>query len=149
MSQIATIYAALAAAAVTVSGTTPTVYAGSSLRDSVESAELPVRVLSPFGTGLSGSGSVFASADGNQVATWTIRDLLLWRKNAEGIGLEDIADTLIAYCGAYADMLPALRSTKWRLTAWQATPSAINWPQGAATWYDGVSVTLTFRELLA
>ena len=87
--------------AMSVSGVT-TVYRGSSLKDSAEIADIPMRIISAIGMSsarvqtktLGGTGHVM-------MAEWTITDLALLRSAGMGLGLSDVAPNVESYLAAY------------------------------------------------
>jgi len=150
MSVIEAIYTAIASERVSVHGVCPVAYTGSTLPNTVESARLPCRLLVPTGSRL-GQGSYQRGTMGPRgIATidWTLTDMVLWRSVSAGQGLRDIAGTLVAYCGAYAEMTRLLGGPGWTVTGLGMTAQIIEWPQGGDRWYDGVVCTLTITEIL-
>ena len=150
MSRISDIYAHIAAQPVRVGRVTPTAFALSDLPNVIESAHLPCRVLVPTGSRL-GSGSyerVGFGPSGVATVDWQVTDMLLWRAVAQGQGLKDIAATLIAYAGAYAEMTRSLHYAQWNVTNLALTAQVIEWPQGGERLFDGVIATLTITEIL-
>ena len=151
MSAIVDIYAGLAAKEVTVYGITPPVQDHSDLTSTVESADLPIRILHPFtGNRLSGGFSFVGIGDGIAATTWTITDMLLWKPQAEGLGLVEVTRELVAYGAAYAEMLRTWRAptVQSHLTQASITHGLIEYPQQSGRKYFGVTCTLTVEEFL-
>lgn len=149
MSAIATAYAALAAANVTVGSITPTAYAPDALPNSGETAILPLRVLDPFQIGDRAQFG-FSLQDRGATVLWTIVDLLLWEQVGQGRGAQDVALDLIKYCGAYAEMIRAhdTIATQCYITRVSPRIMVLDWPRGSDVWFYAVEVTLTIEELL-
>lgn len=152
MSIITSIYAALAAAPVTVNGVTPTAYTPDTLPASAETATLPCRVLDPFNVGDDGQYS-FVAYGTTATVHWTIVDLMLWEQVGQTRGPLDVALSLAAYCGAYAEMLRTHRGIVpgGQAAIQQATPriGVYEWPRGSTVMYYGVEVTLSIEEILS
>lgn len=124
------------------------------LPESVDSWRLPTRLILPIGGGRA-SGSLqgfqtFKSGNSGGVLTvdWAISDILFWRAADAGIGLQEVAPTLIDYCAAYMGALGPLRTNKWAVTG-VSFPiiGPFEWPAGGRT-YDGVQVQLVIREII-
>ena len=147
MSRILDILAAIAGLAPAVDGVTPAVWEPDDLHVSAESADLPVRVISPFDEA-GGAMVAFTSAAGNRTAEWTISDILLWRETGMGRGPADVGLTLPQYIAAYLEELDTLRHPQYRVINATMRAGAVIWPAGTDRQYDGVRVTLTIRELL-
>lgn len=157
MSDILAIYKHLAGDAIrdalTVSDITPDVYNLAQLPDAVEDVMLPCRLLLPMQPRGEGRDWSFLALGNTAKLTWRITDLMLWRRAESGIGLEDIAETLIRYAAAYAEMLRAHRSmgqTQAHVTGARIVYGTFNYPdsdQGIA--YDGCAVELDIEEVLS
>jgi hypothetical protein len=151
MSQIADIYTYIGNQAISVGGITPIAFGLSALPNVIESARLPCRLLVPTGSRL-GTGSYekigLGGQTGGAIIRWTITDMLLWRAAAAGQGIRDIAETLVRYCGAYAEMTRSLRFASWNIQEIQIQPQLIEWPSGGDRWYDGAVCILTVSEIL-
>lgn len=108
-SDLVAIYAAIAAMSVSAASQTPTVWDLDDIRDSLHTAQLPVRILLPSGNFNTGGAATFAPVTINSIAkgTWQIIDLCLWRPLGQGLGMRDIGATLAEYSGAYASALVA------------------------------------------
>lgn len=155
MSQLTTIFSALAATTITVGITSITALNGATLPDSVESAQLPIRLILPVGGKASGTVATprtfktSATEGGVLVVDWTISDLLLWRALGAGIGLTDLAPDLIAYMAAYMAVVAPLRTSRWSLTGITfPVIGGLEWPASSDRWYSGVQASLTIREII-
>ena len=153
MSTILDIYAQLATTAVTVGGITPTVYGLTALPDAVEGMQLPCRLLLPMQPRGEGRDWGFIALGTTAKLTWHLTDLLLWRGSASGIGLEDIAATLVGYAGAYAEMLRANRSMGQRqahIVSARFQYGTFQYPEtDSGPSYDGVAVEMDIEEVLS
>jgi hypothetical protein len=151
VSAIADIYAALAAKSVTAASKTPTVYSLSTLKKSAETADLPMRLLLPFnGRGPARDGQ-FISLGTLVGVTWRITDLCLWEPEAQTLGIAEVSPELIAYCGAYVDMLRTFRAptAQSHLAGFTLAPDLYEWPKGSGRWYYGVECVLEIEEVLS
>lgn len=134
-------------ASMSIAGFSITALTGTSLKDSIELAELPARIISPIGIT---SNIVRAKTFGNNhvmSVEWSIVDITLLRAAGQGIGLTDIAVTLDDYLAAYLTAVRTLTSTEYALVNVQAKAQITNWPQSSERYYDSVYTVLTFSEL--
>lgn len=133
--------------AMSVSGVT-TVYRGSSLKDSAEIADIPMRIISAIGMSsarvqtktLGGIGHVM-------MAEWTITDLALLRSAGMGLGLSDIAPSVESYLGAYHDAVRTLSAPSWAVIDLRCRAQVLEFPAASGRNYDAVVATLVFREI--
>ena len=153
MSVVLGIYASLASKAVTIGGITPIVYGLEQLPDAVEPAMLPCRLLLPMQPRGEGRDWSFVALGTTAKLTWHITDLLLWRGASSGIGLEDIAATLVGYAGAYAEMLRANRSmgqTQAHIVNARFQYGTFQYPEtDSGTTFDGCAVEIDIEEVLS
>lgn len=153
-SQLAAIYAAIAGASISVGSVAVTALNGSTLTESVESAQMPVRLILPVGgtaTGSTPTPRTFANRTegGVLVVDWTITDLLLWRGIDAGVGLSDLSPNLISYCGSYLSIVGSLRTSRWSVSNISfPVIGGIEWPISSNRWYSGVQASLTIREIV-
>lgn len=158
MSQLATIYAALAALEVQISlgdgiHTVPVVPLDQ-LPDVVDSHRFPVRMITPAGARASGSLSGVRTLGGGgvgQVLTvdWAIQDLFFLRGADAGVGLADLAPALVSYAGAYMAAASRVRTARYSVTGVEfPVLGSFEWPGGSGRWYDGVIADVTAREII-
>lgn len=157
-SRIVDIYRAIGNIPVSAAGKTPTVRHLDQLPRSVSTAQLPIRLMLPFGnfnTLLSRQADVShvtISGAVNRV-NWFVRDLCLWRPLAQGIGLEDSADQIMEYAGNY---LAAITEHRRSLSnAGQSfidgaaiSPGIHEYPLESGNWYFGIDCTVNVIEIL-
>jgi len=137
-----------AIAAMSVTGVT-TVYSGTTLKNAVEIADVPARIVSAVGmqsartrtTTLGGSGHVM-------MTEWTITDVALLRPAGMGIGLKDVVDTMESYMAAYHDAVRTLVAPSWQLIDVRCRAQILEWPQASGRSYDTVVVTLVISEIV-
>jgi hypothetical protein len=145
-SQIDTILDAVEA--MSVSGVT-TVYRGSTLKDNVEVADLPVRIISAIGMASSRTTVQTLGGNGHVMQTeWTITDVAMLRAAGMGIGLKDVAPGLETYMASYHDSARTLQGSAWALTGLGVRAQVLEWPQASGRFYDVVTATLTIREII-
>lgn len=145
MSQLDSILDAVEA--MSVSGVT-TVYRGSSLKDSAEIADIPMRIISAIGMSsarvqtktLGGSGHVM-------MAEWTITDLALLRSAGMGLGLSDVAPNVEQYLAAYHNAVKTLTAPSWSVVDLRCRAQVLEFPAASGRNYDAVVATLVFREI--
>ncbi len=153
MSQLADIYAALAAISVTAAGKTPPVTLPDAIPASLPTALLPCRLLQPLGTPLNAQSSGALALGGGQVQRWRLTDLLVWAATGQGRGPADHSGTLVAYCAAYASAVavgraldtPASRAT---VVDVQFEPGLFEVPKASGSRYYGVACTVTVEEIV-
>jgi hypothetical protein len=137
-----------AIAAMSVTGVT-TVYSGTTLKNAVEIADVPARIVSAVGmqsartktTTLGGSGHVM-------MTEWTITDVALLRPAGMGIGLKDVVDTMESYMAAYHDSVRTLVAPAWQLIDLRCRAQILEWPQASGRSYDTVVATLVISEIV-
>jgi hypothetical protein len=137
-----------AIAAMSVTGVT-TVYSGTTLKNAVEIADVPARIVSAVGmqsartrtTTLGGSGHVMQTE-------WTITDVALLRPAGMGIGLKDVVDTMESYMAAYHDAVRTLVAPSWQIIDVRCRAQILEWPQASGRSYDTVVVTLVISEIV-
>lgn len=150
-SAIASIYSALAAKTVTVGTVTPTIYSLASIPHNAATAILPCRMLLPMGNNpTGGDGFRFIAMGSSAKVEWQVIDLLLWEASSQGRGIEDVAPDLLAYCGAYVDMLRTFTAptAQSHLVSANCVPGMYQYPAGAGNSYFGVLCTLVVEEAL-
>jgi hypothetical protein len=151
-STIEEIYTALDGMAVTFlnrdnTSTTATCYGLSESLDSVETAQLPARLLIlPQVTQTLGPGPESESA-------YTIQDLFLLETVARGEGTKVQNPVLLRYIKAYQDAI----ALKWRwLSGWQTeafsttitlTPGKYEYPSQSGVWFYGVMASISINEI--
>ena len=151
MSQVLAIYAALAAKTVTVNATVVSAYDLPALRNSIETANLPCRMMLPFQKNAEGrQGNFIAMGTGQGKITWRVTDLMLWAAEAAGTGMVDYAATLVAYAGAYAEMLRTIRApvSAARITNFTCAPDIYEWPPQSGRFYYGCEAVIDVEEIL-
>lgn len=150
MSDLSGIYDALAAMDVTLNAATVPVFNYDELPDSIQTAQLPCRLLHPLGEQPGGSVTPFTLSGVSLQFGWTIFDLFLLRPVAQGIGLKDAAPDLVAYMDAYAAALKThikIVGHSATITGGTLDPAIFAYPRGGPTIHFGVMVTLKITEL--
>lgn len=152
-SVIRSVYSTLATKAVTVGGITPQVFDLDKLPNAIQRTELPCRLLTPMAPRGEAREFDFIALGKLANLTWQITDLLLWRSAGSGIGLEDIAETLVLYAASYLEMLRQNRSmgqSQVHITGAKFTYGVFAWPDAdTAPQYHGVACEITFQEVLS
>lgn len=145
------IYTAYEGMSVSVGAVTPSVKGLSDRKQSINSADLPVRLML-LASSQRGRGDGFEWGDINQnfaEITWTVVDLLLWEKFGQGLGMHahdpDLATYMTNYLQATFDIGGG--STNYRLQGLEMVPGIYEWPIGSGTFFFGVQSTLFVREV--
>lgn len=150
-SALNSIYSNLAAWSFTVGSQSVNALYGSTLKGSLGSADLPVRLLLPVNDSLEGTNVqaiVITGAHGT--ATWQIDDLLLLQPVVQGRGIEQVAGTLTTYLADYVDRLTTgylLVGGKATVLNARPTSGIYEWPAGSGKAYYGARMTLTIQEV--
>lgn len=145
------IVTALAAVSVTANGKTPKVYepnaATNKLRPRFESADLPLRVVMPFGDATQVQARALTIGGTPKVMTFAPVDLLLWETAGQSRGVVDMFPALMAYIDAYNTAMRAniklVSSPVAIVENWTFTPDIFTYG-GLECW--GVEVRLTVKE---
>lgn len=160
-SAIVDIYSAIEGIEVLVDGAAPFVYGLTGIPNTVASADLPVRVLLDLANAGEGQSMQFHTVNsgigggGAQYIDWQISDLMLLLPEAQGLGVKQVAETLVAYTGAYVDAVrdnrelvdEALNSASF--TALRVSPGIYEYPAESGNRYWGVMATSTIREIIS
>jgi len=153
MSMISEVYTALAALTVTTtSGKTPAVYNLGELLESVNTANLPCRLLLPLGDNPGeGREGQFINIGSTITIDWQITDLMLWQASEQGLGLRQFAPELVDYCGKYVDAMRAFKCPvpNTALTNVYVVPGEYEWPRGSGRYFAGVLCQLQVNEVLS
>jgi hypothetical protein len=137
-----------AIAAMSVTGVT-TVYSGTTLKNAVEIADVPARIVSAVGMQSSRTKTSTLGGSGHVMMTeWTITDVALLRPAGMGIGLKDVAATMESYMAAYHDSVRTLVAPAWQLIDVRCRAQILEWPQASGRSYDTVVVTLVISEIV-
>ena len=148
---LAGICTALAAVDVTVNSQTLPVYepngATRKLKARFETADLPCRVIIPFGFSFSARATALTISGTPKAGVWQLTDLLLWEAVGQGRGLVDVAPDLLATIDAYNTAIrAALRlatSPVAVVESWTFSPDIITYGD-LKCW--GVEIQLTIKE---
>jgi hypothetical protein len=136
-------------AGMTVSGYPMTVYHGSGLKNSIEVADLPARVINTIGIQSNRTRTKTLGGAGHVMQTvWTITDVALLRPAAMGIGLSDIAEDMTEYMANYHQSLRSVVGSGWVIVDTSVRGQVLEWPQSSGRFYDAVAATITFSEFI-
>jgi ABC-type transport system involved in cytochrome c biogenesis permease subunit len=137
-----------AIAAMSVTGVT-TVYSGTTLKNAVEIADVPARIVSAVGMQSARTKTSTLGGSGHVMMTeWTITDVALLRPAGMGIGLKDVVDTMESYMAAYHDAVRTLVAPAWQLIDVRVRAQILEWPQASGRSYDTVVATLVISEIV-
>jgi hypothetical protein len=135
--------------AMTITGYSMTVYRGATLKNAVEVADLPVRIISAIGMQSNRLQTRTLGGSGHLMQTeWTIVDVALLRGAGMGIGLKDIAPSMEGYMSAYHDALRTITNPSWTLVGASLRSQVQEWPQASGRFYDVVTATLTVSDII-
>jgi hypothetical protein len=120
---------------------------------SVQTAQLPCRILLPIGQGQGGSNNLQVLRGAGLKATWSITDLFLLETAARDAGLYIQAPVLMRYVVAYSEALGIKFqfvhgwNTESLTISASVIPGMYEYPAGSGTWYYGVKCDLTIEEI--
>ena len=156
-SVIGSIYTAIESMSILVDGSAPKVYGLTGLPNTVASAMLPCRILLDLANAGEGQSMDFFSINtgigggGNQYVDWQLSDLMLMLPQAQGIGVKQVATTLVEYTGAYIDAARDNRAIvpTANITGLRVSPGIYQYPAEGGVSYWGCMATLTIREIIS
>lgn len=147
---LTTIYPAIAAMNVSLNSANVDVFSLDALPNSVQTAQLPCRLLLPTNQQLTGRNAQPASfgTSGVWSVLWNVVDLCLIEATGQTRGLLDVAGDIVEYQAAYLSSLSALSIAKNIIVEGaQIDPGVFMYPTGTATSFFGVQITVNIREL--
>lgn len=153
-----TIYDDLEAMAVTyvnksAVSTNPNCFNLDEIPASVQTAQLPCRILLPVGQGQSGTPTATILRGAGVNAQWSITDLFLLETAARDAGIYILAPVLMRYCVAYAEALGKQfqfvhgYSTESLTISSSIVPGMYEYPAGSGTWFYGVKCDVVIDEI--
>ena len=133
-----------------VGSVTPAVRSYDELRENVQSADCPVRLLLTT-TGETQGQAAFLTLGKLQTIQWTIEDLLLWRPAGESQGLRRNSDKLILYIRSYLEEIRDNRAptTQSHIQTVRCIPAMVEWPAGTGELYFGVRCIVEIQEVIS
>jgi hypothetical protein len=136
--------------AMSITGYSYTVLRGSTLKNVVDIATTPCRIISAIGIESGQAGQMTPVANGVVRITWTITDSALMRPASLGIGLSDIAPAMEGYVTAYHDALRSLHTTahRWTITEPRLRSQILEWPAASGQYFDAVVATLSVVDII-
>lgn len=160
-SAIVAIYTAIEDMTVLVGTKTPEVYGLTGIPNTIASANLPCRVLLDLANAGEGETMQFHTINsgigggGAQYIDWQVGDLMLMLPEGQGIGNKQVAQTLVAYTGAYIDAVRNARDlvdsddNSASFTALRVSPGIYEYPAESGNRYWGVMASATIREIIS
>jgi hypothetical protein len=146
MSDLLSIYTALAAMQVPVNGVIVPVKNVTELPESVAAGSTPIRLLMPLGTRPGATSIAALSFQGAAGGDWRIADLLLLRPAQAG-KLETAAALLVRYMSDYAGALNRQRALAGAFIQGASLEAGVfTYPAGGAAQWFGVEAALMVRE---
>lgn len=127
-----------------------TVLRGATLKNVVDIATTPCRIISAIGIESGQAGQMTPVANGVVRITWTITDSALMRPASLGIGLSDIAPAMEDYVTAYHDALRSLHTAahRWTITEPRLRSQILEWPAASGQYFDAVVATLSVVDII-
>jgi hypothetical protein len=145
-----TIYPALGNMAVTLNSATVDVFNLDALPNSIQTAQLPCRLLLPTNQQLTGRNAqpVTFGTSGLWAVTWNVVDLVLLEAAGQTRGLLDVAGDVVEYQAAYLAALSALAiGAGITVEGAQLDPGVYTYPASGGVSFFGVQVTVNIKEL--
>lgn len=136
--------------AMTVTGHAYPVYRGSTLKNVIEIAHTPCRIISAIGVQSSQTRRLTFGSGAVMRTEWTIQDVALIRPASLGIGLADIAPTLEGYLAAYHEAIRSVvaSNSAWVITDVSLRSQVLEWPAASGSFFDAVVATLTASDIV-
>jgi len=136
--------------AMTITGYSYTVYRGSTLKNVIDIANTPCRIITAIGVQSARTDRLTFGSGVVMKTEWTIQDIALIRAASLGIGLSDVAVTIEGYLAAYHQ---AVRSTvdgnsRWLITDVSVRSQVLEWPAASGNFFDAVVATLTVADII-
>lgn len=136
--------------AMTVTGYSYTVYRGSTLKNVIDIANTPCRIITAIGVQSARTDRLTFGSGAVMKTEWTIQDIALIRPASLGIGLSDVAVTIEGYLAAYHQ---AVRSAvdgnaRWLITDVALRSQVLEWPAASGNFFDAVVATLTVADII-
>lgn len=136
--------------AMTITGYSYTVYRGSTLKNVIDIANTPCRIITAIGVQSARTDRLTFGSGAVMKTEWTIQDIALIRPASLGIGLSDVAVTIEGYLAAYHQ---AVRSTvdgnsRWLITDVALRSQVLEWPAASGNFFDAVVATLTVADII-
>ena len=136
--------------AMSITGYSYTVYRGSTLKDVIDIANTPCRIITAIGVQSARTDRLTFGSGAVMKTEWTIQDIALIRPASLGIGLSDVAVTIEGYLAAYHQ---AVRSTvdgnsRWLITDVALRSQVLEWPAASGNFFDAVVATLTVADII-
>jgi hypothetical protein len=133
-----------------VDGVPPAVRSFDQLRENVQSADCPVRLLLTT-TGETQGQAAFLTLGKLQTIQWTLEDLLLWRPAGQSEGLRRNSDKLMLYIRSYLDEIRFNRAptAQSHIQSVRCIPAMVEWPQGSGELYYGVRCIVEIQEIVS
>lgn len=154
-SQIVELYEALRETSITINGKAVRVKGLEEIPSALDTAGLPVRMLTPISQFLpqNAQSAVWAKA-GSSVITqisWSIADVMYWQPVAQNIGIRAVTDDLVVYMREYLEMMKSFEPPSNGLsTLWVANvglqSTVLEYPLLSGKFYYAVAATLTVTE---
>jgi len=136
--------------AMSISGYSYTVLRGSTLKNVVDIATTPCRIISAIGVQSSQTRRLTFGSGAVMRTEWTIQDTALIRPASLGIGLMDIAPTLEGYLAAYHEAIRTVfaGNSAWVVTDVSLRSQVLEWPAASGQYFDAVVATITASDIV-
>lgn len=153
-SKVVECYNALAAMELFVDGISVKGVRPSELPSSVQTAHLPLRLLTPISrfagpVGTTATTWNVSRGSGVNRVDWFITELFLWEAVNQNVGIKAMSDPLLKYCVAYLDTLAAgglQLPENVVVTAVSFRPDVIEYPIFSGQPFYGVVTSITMME---
>jgi hypothetical protein len=145
---ITTIISALAAMPVQAYGATVSVRSGTGLHNTLESADVPCRIISPLNATSQRTKRITPGAGRVMMTEWTIEDICYLRFVGEGLGLADIAAVYVEYMNSYIECARQLGNSVYTVDLLQQRTQVVQYPASSERTYHAVISTSTFTDIV-
>lgn len=153
MSELLTIFDALADYPIYLNGKIVNVWRLGESKNAAERTDLPLRIQLPAGTDGGNAPITPVSSFAKQrvaTTTWTLTELFLYQAKGQGKGTADPWRAVTEFLASYLDMLVNKQKITKNITVdgWNPSASEIVWPLGANRAYYGALIRVSFEEYL-
>ncbi|NJN54078.1 MAG: hypothetical protein HC804_04565 [Anaerolineae bacterium] len=146
------IYEAIAAQSVTMSNGTVInkVWKPDDIKDRVNDAQLPLRILLPPGADGNTAVADFEMVTfRNGRVVWRITELMLYRPIGQGGGVGNVWSLLTDYIARYVSTFVTGRKlASGTVTGFEPQAAVLEWPRGSGNQFHGVQTTLLVSETI-
>lgn len=142
------IITALAAMPVEAFGTVVPVRSGNLITNTVETADLPCRIISNMQSTSQRTKRITAGSGKALTTEWSIDVVALLRPVGDGLGLSDINDIYAEYLQSFLSHMGDIGTARYQPDMTTQRCTVLQWPSGGDRSYHAVISTVTFTDIV-